>query len=401
MRAQRADIARKTHAGMVVLTCLPLMVAVSMFGLMGIVFGNHPGDPETMQGLLIAVYDNLAGLLPADSAVGLAGLAVGVCAAINVALAVGFPGPDLREQAEILVARERLDQASSLMAGVAVMAVLAGLPARGRQGQPSVAATVAFSALLATVAVLLAATARRQSNAADRASRYRDVTDRLKALDAWCNALMEPWTVPLPLGRLDDSNKVALHRTAVRGCAWRLLWLVALVWACLALVLMCTAGAHRWRGSWWQQAGLFAIAGYMAMSIGIVIGLLALQRWTASGPNIRTRLSLRPKMITTATGIVVLLWLEAAWVRGGVFEALVLGAMSLLPMTICWAVLWLTRTRGRFNKRLWIAARPFWELVDWTLQNAWITELRLRDQIEADESRARRGFVERTIGEAN
>lgn len=391
VRAQRAEITRKGNAGIVLLTVLPLFVAGSVFGLGRIAFGNDPGNSETPLGLLVGVYDSLAGLLPADSAVGLAGLAVGVCAAINVALAVGFAGPDLREQAEVLVARERLEQASALMAGVAVMAVVAGLPARGQDGQPSVAATVTFSTLLATVAVLLAATARRQSNAADRASRYRDVTDRLKTLDAWCNALMEPWTVPLPLGRLDDSNKVALRRTAVRGCAWRLLWLVALVWVCLALVLMWAAGTHRWRGAWWHWTELFAMAGYMAVSIGIVICWLALQRWTSSGPNIRARLSFRPKMITAGTITVVLLWVGHGWVRGGLFEALSLAAVTLLPMAICWVVLWLTRRPGRLKKRLWVAARPFWELVDWTLQNAWITERRQRDQIEADEMRARAG----------
>lgn len=400
VRAQRADITRKNRAGMVLLTVLPLFVAVSVFGLGRIAFGNDPGDSETPLGLLIGVYDSLAGLLPPDSAVGLTGLAVGVCAAINVALAVGFAAPDLTEQAEVLAARERLEQASALMAGVAVMAVVAGLPARSQDGQPSVAAAVTFSTLLATVAVLLSATARRQSNAADRAIRYRDVTDRLKTLDAWCNALMEPWTVPLPLGRLDESNKVALRRAAVRGCVWRLLWLVALVWVYLALVLMAATSAQRWHGGWSGATGLFAGASYMALSIGIVIGWLALQRWTSCGPNMRTRLSVRPRIITAGTITVVLVGVEVAWVRGGVFLALILVGWTLLPMSTCWVVLWITRGHGRFKKRLWVAARPFWELVDWTLQSAWVAELRLRDQIEADESRARRGFVERAKGEA-
>ncbi len=155
VRAQRADITRKNHAGFVLLTILPPFLMVVVVGFPWIAFGHDPGDAETPLGFVLGVYDTVAGLLPADSAVGLTGLAVGVCAAINVALAVVFPGPDLREQAEVLVSRERLEQASNLMAGVAVMAVTTGLPARGQDGQPSVAASVAFSTVLATVMALI------------------------------------------------------------------------------------------------------------------------------------------------------------------------------------------------------------------------------------------------------
>ncbi len=159
--------------------------------------------------------------------------------------------------------------------------------------------------------------------------------------------------------------------------------------------------AHRWRGTSWYHIELFGVAGYMALSIGLAIGWLTLQRWTWYGPNMRTRLSVWPKTLTAGTITAVLLFVGAAWSHGGVLEALILAGMTLLPMTICWVVLWITRGHGRFTKRLWVAARPFWELVDWTLQSAWITELRLRDQIEADETRARRGFVERAKAEAN
>ncbi len=333
--------------------------------------------------------------------------AVGVCATINVALAVEHTGGDHRAQVAISAWRKWLQQAALWMC---LGALGAGIAVWANIERSEDVGSAAATSLLAGVTVLLGVSVRQQVNSADRASGYRRAKTTLDKLNAWdreldkrgmprrIDALEMPgrpalwWRRCRPtrahrLGAARMTDRRAMWWQCVRAGTYRLpvAGLVAIGYLAVLIAAENVLGHHRMRLSW----GLgFVFLAYFAVAVGFGAAVMfwtISRRWMAyTTDRVRWHLDVKPLLTRALVVSVIVAALLLLWLAGGGFVSLcMVGLLALAPGVVV-ATLWSSRRRpdvGWLQEATW----PVGALVQLSLHDARTTAEHALDRLEMEE----------------
>ncbi|MGV0772271.1 hypothetical protein [Mycobacterium syngnathidarum] len=346
--------------------------------------------PEPLSGQFFAELHRLvAGKLDPNVALTAVLAAAGLCATINVALALEHRSPDWRVQVALSDWRDSLDSAARV---VFVFVVAIGGLVWANLGRPESVGTAALTSLFAVVAAQLASSIRRQVTSAEQTTRYARAVKRLAMLDMWQTALKDRH-VPQPLGVVDlpdDARGVwlaQLLRACVRAYAWRV---AGIAFGCAVYVGVIAALFGAPVRFFWTGDGAFLVlfpAGLAALvSVAILIG--GVMRWGPSGigsvgpfdrrrhrpvldpRSIRWQLDTRPRLVLGAYWLYAGLQLWAVQHDAGMFTALLLAGPTVVAPIAVWIALWASRhePHARWAEKAtgWAqkATRPTWGCIE-------------------------------------
>lgn len=344
------------------------------------------GTPPSLTAAIMTVYRAIQGSLSPETALTAVLGALAVCATINVALAVDTNAGGRRRQVASSTWRSSLGAAGVVLAVAAVVigcTVWANVHTRADFGAASA------TSLFAVVTVLLASTSQQQANSVDRASGYRRAVNRLKDLDAWDRELIGRG-VPLHFREWSMGTHGAkfpwrlfcaggIRLLVIGFVATSYLGVLALIGVVVAL-----SEHHTPEFSWWMLKVVFGY-GFCAMTVVLVISSGSFHRWTAyTSTHPRWQLDVKPRLVRWGYGLLAVFMTAADWVADGVYAAVFSFGVLLVTPTIAWSILWSSRRWPRATiPRL--LADPFWELIDWSIQNSRRFHQEQRDKLLRDQ----------------
>lgn len=338
-----------------------------------------------------STWDALHGRLSPDTALTFGLAAVGVCATINVALFVEALVASRRSQVELSEGRRMLEFAAAFLA---VGAAVTGIVVWANLDSPHAAASAVGTSLCAVVAMLLAASARRQVQRAERALGYAIAEENLAKLDAW-ELELSVRGIPQPLGELPrDSNRKKLWARYWRAAATRLA-VLALFMMLLVTVLVLTVWAvqlvrhHPVNLPFVVILAGLGAAAYIGAMAGTAIGWFTVRRYTDpyASKHLRFHLNVRPKLTRLGYCLVVGVILSVALIYDSTGAAIYIAVWLLPAQVLCWLALRFSRTRPEIRWSRWMT-EPLWGMVALMLQNRRINQESNRDRYLQDEKDA-------------
>lgn len=352
-----------------------LALAFGVFGVaqLGVVFGSASGTapaPVPLSGeFFTRVYHAVQGRLIPDTAMTVAVTSLSLCGAINAALFLEGLVTSRRAQIAMGEARRYLELGAQLLA----MGALAAAGACWASlDSPHAVGTAAGATLFAFVAVLLATTAGRQVQAAERATAFGATVRKLTKLGTWEAALTDRM-VPRPLAGASVPNRKPLWQRYWVGATIRLAILATI--PMLYLLVMQTGAAAigliRYHHTQWDWAALAAglgAAAYVGATTGLLIGYLTLHRYAEkyATDRIRLHLDIRQPVAMIGYFLVASAALVLTGMHGGLVWALYLAGWLLPVPAVCWVALTLSLRRPHIRWSQW-AAGPMWGMVELSL----------------------------------
>ena len=291
-RQHRWDLVSMLVAGLLVVIGTAAVLVVSWrYGMAEL--------PEPLSGRYFAEwYHVVAGRLSPNTAFNAVLAGAGLCATINVALAVEDRVTDGRGLVALSAWQESLERAAWL---VCVGVVGMGMAVWANLDSPRAVGTALVTSLFAVVTAYLVVSIRRHVNAADQINRCARAVQQLAMLDVRDREL-EARGVPRPLGVLGVASMLntravwsgRLFRRCLWACGWRLLALAlveimyfVLVAGTFVAVRLLTHASVKL--SWTGNDTLFVLGlAVLAISVGLVLFGGVAWRWVPPAPG-RTR----------------------------------------------------------------------------------------------------------------
>ncbi|CPT76750.1 Uncharacterised protein [Mycobacteroides abscessus subsp. abscessus] len=351
-------------------------LAFGVFGVaqLGVVFGSASGTapaPVPLSGeFFTRVYYAVQGRLIPDTAMTIAVTSLSLCGAINAALFLEGLVASRRAQIAMGEARRYLELGAQLLAMGAVAAAGA---CWASLDSPHAVGTAAGATLFAVVAALLATTAGRQVQAAERANAFGQTVRKLMKLDTW-EAALKDRTVPRPLAGVSVPNRKPLWRRYWVGAAIRLA-LLAMIPMLYLLVMQTGAAAiglirhHHTEWDWSALGAGLGAAAYVGATTGLGLGYLTLHRYAEkyATDRIRLHLDIRPPLAIVGYFLVASAVLALTGIHGGLVWALYLAGWLLPVPAVCWVAFTLSRLHPHIQWSRWAAA-PVWGMVELSLR---------------------------------
>jgi hypothetical protein len=317
----------------------------------------------------------------------------GLCATLNVALAMEHHTTDRRGLVAISAWRDGVDGVARLIClGAAGMSVVVWANLDSTQDVGTAVVTTLFAAITAKLTMSV----RRQVNATDRSSRCAQAVRQLRVLDIWEHAL-KARGVPQPLGTSSKLSTYAVWwrpemRRCQRHCAYRLLLVsgmggaygAVLIGAIMTIKLVEHAPVH-------LSCKLVALIVLVVLFVmlesaacaWLIIAATVLRRWVLptikwnrrrhreliSPDAVRWRLDVRPAVAHTLyflSAAVAVALLQQYGVTVTIVASMYLGPLLLVP-GIIWSTLRVSRQRS-IARRPHKAAWPVWGLIELLLQ---------------------------------
>ncbi|MGV0675970.1 hypothetical protein ABQE62_07205 [Mycolicibacterium fortuitum] len=331
----------------------------------------------------------MAGKLDPNVALTAVLAAAGLCATINVALALDHRSPDWRVQVALSDWRDSLDTAARVIF-VAVLAI--GGLVWTNLGRPEAVGTATLTSLFALVAAQLASSIRRQVTSAEQTTRYARAVKRLAILDMWQTALKDRH-IPRPLGVVDlpEGTREVRWRQMLRDCVRAYVWrVVGIALGCVVYVVVLAALFGAPARVFWSGDGAFLVLfpAVLAAMVSVAILIGGVVRWGPSGTgsvgpfdrrrhrhvidprSIRWQLDTRPRLVLGFYCLYTCLQLLAVHHNAGLFTALLLAGPTAVVPTLVWTTLWLSRREphGSWAQKAtrWAqkATRPRWGFIE-------------------------------------
>lgn len=335
------------------------------------------------------LYRLMAGKLDPNVALTAVLAAAGLCATINVALAVEHRATNWRVQVALSDWRDGLDTAARVIF-VAVIAI--GGLVWTNLGRPEAVGTATLTSLFALVAAQLASSIRRQVTSAEQTSRYARAVKRLAMLDMWQTALQDRH-IPRPLGTVplsEDTRDLRwpqMLQDCLRAYAWRV---VGIALGCVVYVVVLVALFGAPVRVFWTGDGAFLVLfpAVLAAMVSVAILIGGVLRWGPSGigsvgpfdrrrhrhavepRSIRWRLDTRPRLVMGFYWLYTGLQLFAMHDNASLFTALLLAGPTAVVPALVWTTLWLSRQEphGSWAQKAthWAqkATRPTWGFIE-------------------------------------
>lgn len=393
------QLRRWERLGMLITAAIGLVLGLGGFAVMAAVVGRHgsAGLPVPLSGqYFVELYRLVAGRLSPNTALTAVLAGAGMCATINVALAVEHQTTDLRAQVAISAWRESLDRAARV---IFVGVVGVGVAVWTNIGSGEAVGTAILTSLFAAVAAHLALSIRRQINSADQISGYARAIRRIAKLDAWhlelaTRAVPQPLGVASMIGTYPKRRRV-MWRRCLQGCGYRLMALAMISAAYFGILLVAITLTRLFKGTPLHLSWALAQGFMLQAVLGFVMGFVFMfgtvfRRWTPPGgdhfarhgrpyPRHHYRLDVEPRVVRVGYLVAVSAVVVAVWRAADVvWVVYVAGWLLPVPVTM-WTALWASR---KWPDAKWprTATWPIWGLIELLSQEARIEARRDRDR---------------------
>jgi hypothetical protein len=387
--AERDDELRREVRRSVLLklgAVLTLVLALVFLVAYAVALVTRPESPLSVADVFAIVYHVSHGRLSPEIALQAVLGAAAVCVTINVSLAVDANIGGRRRQIANSAWRSSLSTAAVILAMGSVVighAVWANINVQTDFG------TALTANFFSIVALLLAITSHQQVNSVERASGVRRATKNLKDLDSWH---LELTRRGLPLG----ANKAA-HSARETKFPWRtlraygfrlmVLGVIATLYPGVLLAIGVAVRLSTGHGpvfSWWMLK-ILSLYWLYAMVAFLVVGIASFLRWTMLPPTRpRWLLDVTAHVVRWGYGLLASFLIAAEWISNGVDSGLFSFGLFFVSPAIAWWTLWSSRRRPDAAVPRFLGG-PFWELIEWWIQNNRRIHQHQRDKLLRDE----------------